>query len=362
MFKKTQKLVSKTQLKQKFPVDLKTKKQGDFVIKSILSGEDKRLLCIVGPCSIDSEKSVFLYLEKLKSLHELTKDKLFIVPRLHTLKPRSRDGFKGLIFNQTKEGFDEKINAEIRNLDQAKALNIDQFKIQSFDQDINSGLTLCRKIFVSAINDFGFCPSDELLFIDLYDFFDDCISHYTIGARTALSSQHRYLASGLSAPTGFKNPINGDIDALLDSVFVAQSPNVFAQNGHQIQSFGNPFAHAIFRGFVDTQGDHHSNITQSHIEKFIKNQTQKGLKNVPLIIDLSHSNSQKDFAIQPKNLQAVASLFKNKDAKQSIKGIMAESFLFDGRSDTPQFGYSLTDSCMGFELTKKTILDFCDKI
>jgi len=312
MFRKTQKIIlSSDEIRERYPIKDKVFKHGrDKEIKDVLDGNSNKFLGIVGPCSLDSEDGIFEYLSELKRIEEFVKDKILIVPRLFNAKPRTRAGYRGLLHE-------------------------------------NDGFIKARKILVGAVNDFGFCGADELLYPFSYDYFSDAISYYAIGTRSATNQEHRFFASGIDVAVGIKNPINGDLDLLTGIIETAKNPSRFYNDGHEITTTGNSYAHAILRGYQNNLGTHFNNMTMA-----------KSLGNIPVIIDLGHSNANKKHALIEKNYKDSLSLFFNKN----IKGIMFESYLKSGRSDGFVFGQSVTDECLGVDDTKRILFDLCEKL
>jgi len=311
MFKKTQKIISSEELKERYPIKDKAFKYGrDREIKDILDGANNKLLVVVGPCSLDSWEGFFEYMIELKKLDELINSKIKIVPRLFTAKPRTKFGYRGLLHE-------------------------------------NDGFIKARKILTAAINDFELSGADELLYPFTYEYFSDVISYYTIGTRSSLNQEHRFFAGGIDVAVGIKNPINGDLKLLNDLVETAKNPATFYYDSHKITSTGNPYAHAILRGYQDNLGMHLNNMTEVKV-----------LEDVSVIIDLGHSNADKKHTVIGENLRNLPRLLSNKN----IRGIMLESYLKFGRSDEFVFGQSVTDECLGFEDTKRLLLELCERL
>ncbi|MCL2556726.1 MAG: 3-deoxy-7-phosphoheptulonate synthase [Firmicutes bacterium] len=311
MFKKIQKMISSEELKALYPVkDRAFKMQRDNEIKAALEGRNNKFLVILGPCSLDSEQGIFEYLSALKNFEELVKQKILLIPRLFSAKPRTFNGYRGLMHEE-------------------------------------DGLIKTRKILTSAINDFGLSGADELLYLFSYEYFEDVISYYTIGARSAVNQEHRFFASGIDVAVGIKNPLNGDLKLLENSIAIAKNPSSFYSNGYMVETNGNPYAHGILRGFQNSLGAHFNNMAEA-----------RRLRNSSIIIDLGHSNSKKSHTVMKQNYKHILSLLSNKN----IKGIMFESYLKEGRSDEPIFGQSITDACIGLKDTKKILLDLYERL
>jgi len=362
MFKKIQKLPSSKQLTALYPVDARIKSGLDASVKKILSGEDKRLLVVVGPCSLDGEEGIYAYLEKLRDLREKVNEKLFLVPRLYTAKPRSRDGFKGLLHSPDVSGGASGGDKFVEILDN------NSFKSGGgvFKEDICKGAALCRKILTTAVNQFGFGCADELLYPWTYEYFGDAVSYYTVGARSCQNQEHRFWASAADVAVGIKNPLSGDLKALADSVYVAQKPNRFAAGGYESESGGNPYAHGILRGFTDSCGKQVGNL--SGASEFLEECRALGIVESPVVIDVSHGNSGKEYLRQIDGIKLIAQKISHIMRGEvcgvagKIRGIMMESYLFDGRGDEYSLGRSVTDGCLGFEKTEKILLELCENI
>lgn len=334
MFKAIQKLKPAKEIKELYPANLKAKQKTDNTIKEILSGNDKRLLAIVGPCSLDSEKFTLEYIEKLLALQKKVSEKLFIIPRLYTSKPRSQLGFRGIIHSP-----------------------------DLVTENIVGGIELSRRILSRISLDYGVTGADELLYPNIYSYFDDLLSYAAIGARSSENQMHRMFASGLEIPVGIKNPLNGNIATMVNSVTVVKSPNRFALCDQEVLTTGNELAHSIFRGYVTAEGSSRSNIDKKSIDEYIHQFIKQDSKPAPFLIDLSHDNSNKCYALQPKVLTEVIKNCKDFEYKKYFKGFMCESYLLSGRNEVIEInGRSNTDGCLGFEETEQMILDFCDRI
>lgn len=312
MFRKTQKIISSEELRELYPVeDRDFKVFRDNEIKDILGGKINKFLAIVGPCSLNCEDGTFDYLRQLKKIEESVGDKILIVPRLFSAKPRTMGtGYRGLLHE--KDGF---------------------IKV--------------RKILTGAINDFGLSGADELLYPFTYEYFCDAVSYYTIGARSSLNQEHRFFASGIDVAVGIKNAINGDLRLLNGAVEIAKNPLNFYYEGQIIEAGGNPYAHAILRGYQNNLGKHFNNM-----------KGVEDLSSFSVVLDLGHSNAKKDCSIIEKNYNKLLKLLHNKN----ICGIMFESYLKSGRSDRYIFGQSITDECIGLDDTKRILLDLCERL
>lgn len=279
------------------------------------------------------------YIEKLGKLNEKVKDKLVIVPRIYTNKPRTRGvGYKGM-FSQPDPNSKE---------------------------DILKGIMTIRQLHIDAINISGLTAADEMLYPENYPYVEDLLSYVAVGARSSENQMHRLVASGIEVPVGVKNPMGGSIPVLMNSIFAAQSPQVFKYNHYQVKTSGNSYAHAILRGMVDSYGNDIPNFHYETIMQVADHYDKSGeiLHNPAVIIDSNHSNSNKKFRQQIRIVEEVMqnrlydSLFK-----KIVKGFMIESFLVEGRQDRDVvFGQSITDPCLGWEDTERLILDVAEKV
>lgn len=306
------------------------------LIEGVLSGREEKLLVIVGPCSAHEPKSVLDYAKQLGKLNEQVKDKLVLVPRIYTNKPRTKGvGYKGMFFQP----------------DLNKS------------EDILSGIRAVRELHRQVMEVSGLGTADEMLIPESFEYMSDLIAYTVIGARTSESPQHRMTASGLDLPVGVKNPMSGSIPALLNSVYAVQSAQTFLYGKWQTHTSGNGYAHAILRGRVDYFGKDHPNYSvetvQQVLEEYQKNQA---LKNPAVIIDANHSNSGKRHKEQIRIVGEVLKSFSDKDFRSIVKGFMIESFLEEGnQTGSAVYGKSITDPCLGWSDTERLILDIAEK-
>lgn len=332
-FKK--KLTIPMEVKEMYPLTKEMKRikeERDDEIKKIFSGESDRLLLIIGPCSADNEDSVMDYLERLAKIQEEVKDKILIIPRVYTSKPRTTgDGYKGLLHQPDPEEAP------------------DMFK----------GIIATRKLHMRVIRDVGLTSADEMLYPENYKYIDDLVSYMAIGARSVEDQQHRLTASGMDVPAGMKNPTSGDFSVMMNSIHAAQNKHTFIYRGWEAVSQGNPFAHAILRGYTDRTGAHFSNY---HFEDIVRlcdaYDARPDLKNPSVIVDTNHENSGKDPLQQPRILREVMESCKNNERiNKIVKGFMVESYIEDGRQEINGgcYGKSITDGCLGWEKTERLI-------
>lgn len=313
------------------------KSERDRLIADVITGVTDKLLIIVGPCSAHAEKPVLEYVERLGKLNEKVKDKLVLVPRIYTNKPRTKGvGYKGM-FSQP---------------DPAKG------------EDILKGIYAIRDLNIRAIEASGLSAADEMLYPANYAYLDDLLSYVAVGARSSENQLHRLTSSGIEVPVGVKNPMGGSILVLLNSIYAAQSGQVFKLNGWQVKTDGNPLAHAILRGAVDGYGNDIPNFHYETVMQVIDGYAKSGLKNPAIIIDANHSNSGKKFKQQIRICEEVMqNRLYDSDFKKNVKGFMIESFLEEGnQSEDKVYGKSITDPCLGWCDTERLICDIADKV
>ncbi len=339
-FKKICKMPTKEEIFDLLPLDDKLKNiknKNDIEIKNILCSKSNKMLVIIGPCSADSEKSVCEYLEMLYKINEQVKEKLFIVPRVYSSKPRTTgDGYKGMIHQPN-------INNE---------------------PTMKGGIIAIRSLDIKIIKDYGFAIADELLYTSTYPFIEDLLSYVAIGARSVENQQHRLIASGIECAVGMKNPMSGDISVMLNAINTAQKSHNFIYEGYEVDTTGNPFAHSILRGGVDLNGNNFPNYHYESLLDVANIYDKSDLLNKAIIIDTNHSNSGKLFYKQPSIVADVLnSICKNNDLKNIIKGFMIESYIQEGSDPTGKtYGKSITDPCISIETTKKLLFNLAEKI
>jgi 3-deoxy-7-phosphoheptulonate synthase len=340
MFEKQIKIPDPEEIKivKPLPRELKKiKEERDKLVADVIKGESDKLIIIVGPCSAHAEKPVLDYVERLGKLNEKVKDKLVLVPRIYTNKPRTKGvGYKGM-FSQPdpKKG-----------------------------EDILRGIYSIRELNIAAIEASGLSAADEMLYPANYEYLDDLLSYVAVGARSSENQLHRLVSSGVDVSVGIKNPMSGSILVLLNSIYAAQSSQVFKLNGWQVKTNGNPLAHAILRGAVDGYGNDIPNFHYETVMQVIEGYAKSGLKNPAIIIDANHSNSGKKFKQQIRICEEVMNnrLFDN-DFKRNVKGFMLESFIEEGNQpEDLVYGKSITDPCLGWNDTERLLLDIADKV
>ena len=306
-------------------------------MEAIFEGRSNRLMLIIGPCSADSEEPVMEYIHRLRRVQDKVKDKILIVPRIYTNKPRTTgEGYKGMLHQPDP-------NAE---------------------PDLYRGILAIRNLHLRALSEAGFACADEMLYPENYRYLSDVIGYVAVGARSSEDQQHRLTASGIDVPVGMKNPTGGDISIMMNAIRAAQSSHMFLYRGWEVKSHGNPLCHAILRGYVDVQGKSHPNYHYEDLYDLYKTYQDSGLKNPAVIIDTNHANSGKRFDEQPRIAKEVLhSCRYSPEVRSIVKGLMIESYLVDGCqkiSDHEVFGQSITDPCLGWEKTERLIYDIAD--
>ena len=329
------------QIKTRYPVDDQmkaTKRDRDEEIKNIFSGKSDKFLLIIGPCSADAPEPVLEYISRLREVQEEVKDKIFIIPRIYTNKPRTTgDGYKGMLHQPNP---DEK-------------------------PDMLNGILSIRDIHLRALKDYGFTCADEMLYPENYRYLSDLLAYVAVGARSVENQQHRLTASGLEVPVGMKNPTSGDLSIMMNSILAAQHSHTFIYRGWEVESSGNPYAHAILRGYIDASGKNVSNYHYENLVELNELYNKNDLINHSVVIDTNHANSGKRYLEQVRIAKDVVySRNHNNDIKGLVKGLMIESYLEDGAQQVGEhcFGKSITDPCLGWEKTKDLILNIADTL
>jgi 3-deoxy-7-phosphoheptulonate synthase len=314
------------------------KAQRDMEIADILSGKDSRILLIIGPCSADREDAVLEYIRRLVPVQEKVKDKILIIPRIYTNKPRTTgDGYKGI------------------------ATQPDPTE----EPDLVKGLRSLRHLHVQAINETGLSCADEMLYPGNDGYLADVLAYVAVGARSVENQQHRLVASGLAVPVGMKNPTSGDLSVMLNSITAAQHPHILSYCGWEVETSGNPLAHAILRGYVDNTGRTCPNYHYEDLMGLYDQYSAKGLQNMGVIVDANHANSGKKYLQQVRICNEVLhSCRHSSDIKGMVKGFMVESYLEDGSQKIGEgiYGKSITDPCLGWEKTEKMIYELADQL
>ena len=329
------------EIKEMFPIThemSQIKAKRDMEIADIFRGTSDKFLLIIGPCSADSEEPVIEYISRLREVQEKVKDKILIVPRIYTNKPRTTgDGYKGMLHQPDPQAA----------------------------PDMLAGIIKIRELHMRAIKETGFTCADEMLYPDNHRYLSDLLSYVAIGARSVENQQHRLTASAIEIPVGMKNPTSGDLSVMLNAIVAAQHCHTFIYRGWEVESKGNPLAHAILRGSADEQGRNCSNYHYEDLLKLYELYASKNLQNMSVIIDTNHANSGKKYLEQIRiSKEVVHSRNHNDSLKKFVKGLMIESYLEDGnqKPEDGVYGKSITDPCLGWEKTEKLIFDLADRL
>ena len=314
------------------------KAKRDEEIEKVFKGESDKFILVIGPCSADSKEPVLEYIGRLRKVADQVSDRILIIPRIYTNKPRTTGaGYKGMLHQP---------NPDAR-------------------PDMLKGIIAIRDLHLSALEDYGFSCADEMLYPENHRYLSDLLSYVAVGARSVENQQHRLVASGLNIPVGMKNPTGGDLTVMMNSVTAAQSSHTFLYRGWEVHSTGNPLAHAILRGMTDYYGHNISNYHYEDLLRVNEMYAKGGLVNPAVIVDTNHANSGKQYLEQVRIAKDVLySMSKNSDIRRLVKGLMIESYLEDGACKIEEhvYGKSITDPCLGWEKTEKLILDIADKL
>ena len=326
--------------KEKYPISAaaeEAKIKNDAAIKAVFKGESDKMLLVIGPCSADAEEPVMDYVYRLKKVQEKVGDKLIIVPRIYTNKPRTTgDGYKGMLHQPNPE---EK-------------------------PDIYQGVLAIRNLHTRVLTETGLPTADEMLYPSNYRYLSDLISYVAVGARSVENQEHRLVSSGIEVPVGMKNPTGGDISIMMNSITAAQHSHTFVYRGWEVNTSGNECAHAILRGYVNKHGQSLPNYHYEDLAHLAETYAKHAdLQNPAVIVDANHANSGKKYAEQPRICKEVLhSCRHNDDIKKLVKGFMIESYIEDGCQKIGEgvYGKSITDPCLGWEKTEKLIYDIAD--
>ncbi len=329
------------EIKEQYPLSeysQEAKRLRDIEIKKVFDGESDKFILVIGPCSADSEKPVLDYVSRLAKVQEKVKDKIIIIPRIYTNKPRTvGDGYKGMLHQPNPESA----------------------------PNILKGIISIRELHMKAIEETGLTCADEMLYPENHRYLSDLLSYVAVGARSSENQQHRLTASGLDIPVGMKNSTSGDIAVMLNSITAAQHPQSFIYRGWEVQSHGNKYTHAILRGYVNRHGE---SIPNYHYEDLIglsKAYEERDLANHAVIVDCNHSNSGKKYIEQIRiSHEVIQSMHYSPTVKKLVKGLMIESYIEDGSQKIGEgvYGKSITDPCLGWEKSEKLIYDIAEKL
>ena len=329
------------EIKEQYPLTAElsqVKARRDKEIADVFTGKSSKMVLIIGPCSADREDAVLEYCERLAKLQEVVSDKLVLIPRVYTNKPRTTgDGYKGLLHQP----------------DPRKT------------SDMLEGVIAIRRLHTNVLANTGLPTADEMLYPDNYRYLSDLLSYVAVGARSVENQEHRLTSSGIDVPVGMKNPTSGDISVMLNSIMAAQHPHTFIYRGWEVDTTGNPLAHAILRGYVNKHGESMPNYHFEELERLYNAYTAKGLQNMALIVDANHANSGKKYQEQPRICKEVLHSCRHSgEIKSMVKGFMVESYLEPGcqKIGDGVYGKSITDPCLGWEDTVRLVQDIADLI
>ncbi len=326
-------------IKAEYPVTdamRETKEARDREIAAVFTGESDKLILVIGPCSADSEEPVMDYITRLRTVQDKVSDRIVIIPRIYTNKPRTTgEGYKGMLHQPDPTA----------------------------RPDMLAGLVAIRKLHIRALSETGFGCADEMLYPENHRLLNDLLSYVAVGARSVENQQHRLTASGLNIPVGMKNPTSGDLSVMMNAVRAAQGAHTFIYRGWEVHSHGNPLTHTILRGYVNKDGKTHANYHYEDLCNLVGLYADSGLANPGVIIDTNHSNSGKKWAEQPRIAKEVLHACRHSaDIHRLVKGLMIESYIEDGCQKIGEntYGKSITDPCLGWEKTEKLILELAD--
>ncbi len=327
------------EIKEMYPITEKMaaqKEANDKAIADVFTGKSDKLILVIGPCSADREDAVLEYIGKLRLVQDKVKDKIIIIPRIYTGKPRTTgDGYKGMLHQPDPNE----------------------------QPDLLKGIVAVRHMHSKALEDYGFSCADEMLYPANARYLDDVLSYVAIGARSVEDQYHRLTASGLSTPVGMKNPTSGDISVMMNSITAGQHDHWFDYRGWEVHTQGNPLTHAILRGYVNKYGHTSENYHYEDLIALYDTYQKTNLKNPAVIVDTNHSNSGKKYMEQIRIAKEVLhSTRHSSEVNSLVKGFMIESYLVDG-AQKPEgcvYGQSITDPCLGWEKTERLILDLAD--
>ena len=333
------KLPEPREVMEMYPVTEEMKAQkakNDEEIRKVFTGESDKLVLVIGPCSADREDAVLDYISRLRKVQDKVADKIVIIPRIYTNKPRTTGaGYKGMLHQSDPHG----------------------------SPDMLRGLMAIRRLHIKALSETGFSSADEMLYPENHRYLADVLSYVAIGARSVENQQHRLTASGLDLPVGMKNPTSGDLSVMVNAIKAAQSGHVFSYGGYEVKSHGNPLTHAVLRGWVNSHGTSFPNYHYEDLSRLCEIYAESGLADPGVIVDTNHSNSGKKWEAQIRiSKEILHSTRHSSDILRLVKGLMIESYIEDGcqKVEDGVYGKSITDPCLGWEKTERLILEIAD--
>ena len=329
------------EIKERYPLTksvTKIKLERDEEIAKVFKGESDKFLLIIGPCSADNEDSVMDYISRLAKVQEKVKDRLILIPRIYTNKPRTTgQGYMGMVHQPDPEK----------------------------EEDLLEGLIAIRRLHTRAIDATGLTCADEMLYPENYKYLSDLLAYVAVGARSVENQQHRLTASGMSVPVGMKNPTSGGMSVMLNSIIAAQVPHKFIYRGWEVKTQGNPLAHAILRGSVNKHGQNLPNYHYEDLRLLYNLYSEQNLENMAVIVDTNHNNSGKKYLEQVRIAHEVMDSRRySEDIRGMVKGLMIESYIEDGAQKIGEgiYGKSITDPCLGWEKSEKLIYDIAESV
>ena len=338
-FEYIRKLPTPDEIREEFPFPAhltELKKKRDEEIRKVLTGESNKFLVIIGPCSADNEDSVCDYVSRLARINEDVKDRLILIPRIYTNKPRTTgEGYKGIVHQPNPEQ----------------------------KPDFLSGLIAMRKMHIRAVEESGLTAADEMLYPENWGYVSDLLSYVAIGARSVEDQQHRIVVSGFDIPAGMKNPTSGNLTVMLNSVYASQHPHSFIYRGYEVKTNGNELAHTVLRGATNKHGESTPNYHYEDLSQLCELYGKSGLENPAVIIDTNHSNSGKQWDQQARIAKEVLHSTRHSgDIHRMVKGLMIESYLLDGnqKPEGGVYGLSITDACIGWGKTEQLVYDLAE--
>lgn len=317
---------------------IKTKEERDAEIRKVFTGESDKFIAIIGPCSADYEKSVLDYLGRLARVQEKIKDKIVIIPRIYTNKPRTNgSGYKGMLHQPNPED----------------------------KPDFIEGVKAIRKMHIKAIGETGLTAADEMLYTDNWPYLEDVLSYVAVGARSVENQDHRLTASGIDVPVGMKNPTSGDYNIMLNSCVAAQASHTFLFSGYETKTDGNPLAHCILRGSLSKSGRSIANYHYEDLKLLCDMYEKFKLVNHACIVDANHNNSGKKWDQQPRIVNEILHSRRHSESvRKLVKGVMVESYIEDGNQPIGGgcYGKSITDPCLGWEKSERLLLEMAEQL
>ncbi len=335
------KLPTPAQIRGQYPISEKIRRskiQRDQEIQDVFTGRSQKFLAIIGPCSADNEDAVCDYISRLRRVQDKIADKVLIIPRVYTNKPRTTgEGYKGMVHQPDPEK----------------------------KPDMLTGILAIRRMHMRVVEETGFTCADEMLYPENYRYLSDILSYVAVGARSVEDQQHRLTVSGMDVPAGMKNPTSGDISVMLNSVVAAQASHDFIYRGWEVKTTGNPLAHTILRGAVNKHGEAIPNYHYEDLQLLLEKYGQRDLKNPAAIVDVNHSNSNKQYEQQVRITKEVLHSRKvNKGIQELVKGVMIESYIVGGNQKIGGdhvYGKSITDPCLGWEESEKLLYTIAEE-